>query len=658
MSALDAQPGEFLSINVVGTRFALRPRHLTLNRDEAGGPERFNIKGQVYYNHWQGVSPRLKDFCRDLPEASWDKRNECYATPITDSVALAIDHFWSRNALVFGTGAAMESFNKLLEDWDRGSGIAIQAAKFKADGTVPTLPANWQERADFPLSPYQKTAAKLALDAGNFALWMDRGTGKTATAIQIMNMVTIMHRDGEIECRGSMPRFLIVVPKNVRRNWQREMEKFSHVPGKVSVMRGSLHRRTRILGEMLAPSEDVQFSALIVGFDGVRTTEDYLRMVPWDAIIVDEAHNVKSSKTARWKSLIGLRDADSKRRIELTGSPIGNSPTDLWSQLEFLEEGASGFAYVKTFKEFHGEWAGNSKDHHGVEKLVGVKNIPFLQERLAKLSFSVSKEEAGLNLPDKVYSQREVYMTKRQSELYKELETQLAVEIEDKLTGEVVDSVTISNVLTMLLRLAQVTSGFITYDAQFDDDGEVVTPKRIVHFDENPKYGELLELLQDQRDPNAKTIIWCQFVENITGISDMLTAEGIPNVTYYGAIKDDARDEAVDAFNRNDEVKVFIGNPQTAGEGLNLLGYEPGENEGDTFCDMEVFFSNGWSNILRNQAEDRAHRRGTKMPVEIVDLVVPDTIDEEILDRLLMKKEMATTITDLRPTLARVLAHQ
>ena len=250
-------------------------------------------------------------------------------------------------------------------------------------------------------------------------------------------------------------------------------------------------------------------------------------------------------------------------------------------------------------------------------------------------------------------------MTKAQKELYVKIENELAAEIEDKLSGEV-DELTVSNVLTQLLRLAQITSGYVTYDPVVNDDGDVVRPRREVRLNpgKNPKIEELMALLHEDRDPRAKTIVWCQFINNIHEISDALNEAGIKHGCYFGAVKQDKRDEIVDAFNNDPEFRVIIANPQTAGEGLNLLGYDvDNAEESDTYCDMEVFFSSGWSAILRGQAEDRAHRRGTRMPVQIIDLVAPGTIDEEILDRVLEKREMADTVADLRATLSRVLNH-
>lgn len=664
---------DYLGIDLIAReektkKFLLRARSLTQNSDEKVGNERYTIHGETFFDHWSGPSfDAVKFLNESLYESSFDKRAERHSCPATDLNAVTILRSWSRERLVFVSDEARREFDRLISDFEFGESVAIQAARFKNEGVVPALPEAWRERKDCPLSAYQRTAVKLALDVPAFMLHMDRGTGKTPCAIQYINTLALMLERGEISGGvkrrdgGKMLRVLVVAPKNVRLNWKREFEKFSHVPGKVSTLRGGASKRVRCLAAAAAADDGCSFSVLIASYDGVRTTADYLAMLPWDAVVIDEAHAIKDPNTERFKALLQIRNS-SARRLELTGTPIGNSPADLFAQFEFAREGASGFTSRRAFRDFHGVFTTVDNGAQGIQKLIGLQNVPLLQERLARMSFSISKEEAGLHLPDKVRSVTEVQMTQYQADVYNRLSDQLALEIEDKLSGEIVDEITVKNVLTMLLRLAQITSGFITYDAKIDPDTKtVITPSRQVELSEtNPKVQALLDLLQDEdRDPKAKTIVWCQFIHNIHIISEALTKAGIKHGCYYGGTSSEERDRLVDGFNNDPDFKVLVCNPQTAGEGLNLLGYNLQKpEESKTYCDMEVFFSIGWSAILRAQAEDRAHRRGTRMPVQIIDLVVPGSIDEEILKRITNKREMAETVSDLKDTLLSILRTQ
>jgi SNF2 family DNA or RNA helicase len=452
-----------------------------------------------------------------------------------------------------------------------------------------------------------------------------------------------------------MIRALIICPQQVRLNWQREFDKFATCKGKVSIMRGDLHDRVRKIAEMINAEDGLQFSATICAYDSYVRTSTYIGLVEWDIVVTDECHYYKDPRTNRWQE---IRNCQAKYKVAMSGSPIGNSPMDLWSQLEFLGDGFSGFRSYKAFRKFHGIYEKvQQTGAHGVEKLVGVKNIPLLQERLARLSFAVTKAEAGLSLPDKTYSIYEVQMEPYQAKCYAKLQDQLALEIEDKMSGEIVDEVTIKNILTQLLRLAQITSGYITYDEKRDELGNVLAERRTEELcPVNPKFEAIKDLLTEDRDPRAKTVIWCTFKHNIHRISRGLTELGILHGCYHGDVPLDERDRLVDEFNNNPNFKVLVCNPQTAGEGLNLLGYNLKNPElTDTFCDMEIFFSINWSAIGRAQAEDRIHRRGTRMPVQVIDLIVPGSIDEEIHSNVTEKRKMAATVADLKSTLTKVL---
>jgi SNF2 family DNA or RNA helicase len=132
--------------------------------------------------------------------------------------------------------------------------------------------------------------------------------------------------------------------------------------------------------------------------------------------------------------------------------------------------------------------------------------------------------------------------------------------------------------------------------------------------------------------------------------------EGICAVPYYGKTSEKDRDDVVYRFNHDRDVKVLVGNPACGGAGLNLLGYPPDlANEYDTNCTHHIYYAQDWSMIKRSQSSDRSHRRGTRKPVRITDLVVPGTIDEEIRRRVTSKMMTAYEIGDIRQILKAVL---
>ena len=210
-------------------------------------------------------------------------------------------------------------------------------------------------------------------------------------------------------------------------------------------------------------------------------------------------------------------------------------------------------------------------------------------------------------------------------------------------------------ILTKLLRLAQITSGFIVFNPVYDVNGDVESAGSIDRLDPNPKVERLVEILKE-KGPNQKTIVWSCWVQDIKTIASRLELEGIDAVTYYGGTSDADRDIAVARFNNDPACKVFIGNPAAGGTGLNLRGYDP-DKESSTNCDHVIYFSQNWSMVSRSQSEDRVHRRGTRVNVRITDLCIPGTIDEEIRTRVTDKRNVAYQMQDIRNILRILLDH-
>lgn len=581
---------------------------------------------------------------KTFPESEWlgarnyDKQR-LYRLGATDFTALTIQHCFPEEQLLYGDEEAELRYQYLCKRFVAQDARAALQANYKLHAAEPEMPKGWVDHPDFPLSKCQRTAVAFGFKQEASALFMDRGTGKTATAINRFCNEAVLKK--------SMYRVLIVCPNQVRMNWQREIEKFATCRGKVTIIRGTKEKRVRAFVQAAMSEPDCEFSAVIVGYDTMAAADElYVKYRMWNLVVCDESHFFKSSYTKRWKTMLKLREASHQRMI-LTGTPIGNSMMDLWTQFEFLGLGLSGFTKFGNFRKFHGDFM---QVGEGIQKLIGHKNVPLIQERLARMSFTVTKEEAGLDLPDKVYDLAEAEMTTKQAKVYKQVANDLYAELEDRLSGDV-SPMTIENALTSLMRLAQITSGFITFDAVHDpENGVEISPRKIQQIEEsaNPKIEAVREMLRES-DPQAKTLIWCCFVEDIKQLEALLIDEGIGGGSYYGATSEKDRQINNDAFNNDPNFRVLICNPQTAGEGLNLLGYDVNNpEESQTYCDHEIFFSCNWSAIQRGQAEDRAHRRGTRMPVRITDLIVPDTIDEEIRNRVKDKQSGAMSVLDIK----------
>lgn len=621
--------------------------------------------GRKFIQAWIAPSDEAKTFLARIPESKYlgaanANRPDDWQIAATDYTVVMTHHCWPKDRIIFISDEAETMFTYYLRRFMAQTARAELQARFKIDNNLPAMPQDFVDHSELPLSPAQRAAVLYGLGHEGTAYFMDKGTGKTATAIGRICLEAKRTRLGQYG-PARMMKVLIIVPKKARLNWEREFERFATVPGKVVAIRSWKLERLKSYTHIARQDTDCAFSAAIVAYDTAANDVDILCKFDWDVIVCDESHNFKSDRTKRWKFLLQLRD-HAMRRIALTGTPIGNSIFDLYTQLEWLFEGGSGFNTFGAFRRWHGKFERGVEDAsgHAVERLVGYENVPLLQERLARLSFSVTKKEAGLNLPDKVYSSVEVEMTAKQTEFYKKMAEHLAIEIEEYLASSTLPKqITAENVLTRLMRLAQITSGFVKWNAQYDIETGEQMPGHIEQIPGgNPKIDAMLEeLLDPENDPNEKTIVWAIFREDLRAIADALTAKGIKHTVIHGGINDKAREQAEWDFNNDPTVKVLVANPQAAGDSLNFLGYDWQETAPklSTYTGCEMYFSCNWSYLLRSQSEDRAHRRGTKCTVRIVDLVVPGTIDEEIRQRILQKERTALEIQDIREILQRVL---
>lgn len=570
----------------------------------------------------------------------------------TDFSVLVIGSSWPREQLEFSDDDTLQVFNYLKLRFARQTILARQRAEFKESGTLPAPPAGYVEHPDYPLNPYQKAALFTCIGEEGSALFMEQGTGKTPIVIaRVCYEAMKCHR---------MYRALVVCPKNARMNWQNEVIKFSTLQGKIAVLRGGLVNRVKMLAEALKAEPGCKFTVVVVSYDIMRRNFELLKspwreeLGSWDLLVLDESHFIKGSYSKRSGSAVSFRDF-AKSRMVLTGTPVCNGVHDLWAQLEFLYEGGSGFLDQKKFREYYLKFAEKRRSRFA-RVVIGTQNLPVLKERLARVSFITTKREALPYLPEKTYDAYEVEMTPEQRDAYEQLALHLVAEIEQDLKNSDASSrhITVNNILVKLLRLAQVTSGFVAFDQEYTDTGGRIDMERIKFFRPNPKAEALIDILS-QRQPEDKFIVWATFVPDILEISARLLDEGIGHVTYYGATDERMREKAVWAFNNDPTCAVFVGNPSAGGTAINLWGYNPEKPEMTTNCSRVVYYSQNWSMPVRAQSEDRCHRIGTRTSVQYTDLVVPGTIDEEIRARVLGKKMRALEAQDLREVLAQVL---
>jgi len=607
-------------------------------------------------------SSAAQSWAKNLPEAQQVKSGYNYPAwkiAATDISAQIIRSNWSHDngsKLRFESENAQILYQYLISQWSVQEKLADNFANYKASRAVPEACTELEVSAELPLTPYQKVAAVNCMLSEGYALFFKPGVGKTAPVI-----ATICNEAKAYYAKTGYPyRAIIIPPKNVKMNWQNEFLRFSTQCMAISVIRGNQLDRVKQLTEALMVEPEAIANIVIASYETVVKSWESLQYVDWQLACCDESHFIKNQATKRWKFLKQLRDK-SQKRIILTGTPIANTPLDLYTQLEFLGQGWSGFSSWEAWRKFYGVYS-DGENGNGRKELVGMQNLPFMQERLTRLSMIISKEEALPDLPGKVYDQIEVEMSDEQSEAYDKAAASIAYEIENTLDSSIAaigKAMTMNNVLTRLLRLAQITCGFVTWDEQRDiDTDEIIQPKEIEWFAEQPKLDALIELLKE-KEADEKTIIWSCWVPVIEQISERLQKEGLGHVTYYGKTSEKDKAEAEEAYNCEPEYSIFVGNPASGGVGLNLVGYPYHDAAlaaaSKTDTTHIIHYAGNWSATQREQGEDRGHRRTTRRNVRVTDLCVPNSIDEEIRTRVMGKMLQAMEVSDLRVIIQNVL---
>lgn len=565
---------------------------------------------------------------------------------VNDLNALVI-HDAANGELEFVDDTAKAYFEKELALGLALNETAKKHAAWELNKTVPD--GTLCENEDLPLADYQRVACHLSRSVPGFAYFMEQGTGKTPPVV-----VRICTDAQELK-EDRMYRVIVVCPKNVRLNWKNEIERFASCPGKVVVLRDGPVKRIRALAQAMSRENDEKFTVVIVSYGLlVQSWDTVLKYIPFDLAVCDETHNFKAPKAGRTEAVLALRD-NATKRMALTGTPVVNSALDLYTQLEFLEKGLSGFKSFNAFKNKFGVYA---KSHDGTrDVLQGVQNLPVIKERLAQVSFRVTKDQVLKDLPEKQYDIVEVEMGTKQAEDYAQLSTQLALEIEEMLdkAEESKRSLIMNNALVKMMKLAQITSGFLYLSAERGPDGEVIHEKDIYFYRDNPKLDALEEEIR-QMGPNDKWIIWSCWRPDMQMIAARFSKMGLNFVEFHGGTKDLDREESVRRYNYDPSCKLFLGNPEAGSAGLNLLGYDYDGSPPQLLTNTTrmIHYANSYKPVQRWQSDDRGHRRGTRCPVRISDLVVPNTIDEDIRVRVLNKKKSALDVQDLREILKKV----
>ena len=467
---------------------------------------------------------------------------------------------------------------------------------------------------NFKTKPYahQMTALEKSWDKNEYGYFMEMGTGKSKVLVDNMAM---------LYDKGRINGAVIIAPKGVYRNWlSQEIPNHlpSHVQHKTVLWTASTSKaKDKEYRQLFETDDDLHI--LIVNVEALSTKRGLEFVAKFlnchEALLtIDESTTIKNPKAKRTKSILLLSKRAKYRRI-LTGSPVTKSPLDLYTQCNFLNEFLLGFSSYYAFRNRYANMIDKNFGGRRVQLIGSYKNLDELANSIKAFSYRVLKEDC-LDLPEKVYTRREVELTDEQDQAYATMKSAALAQLKGKMA-------TAPHVLTQLMRLHQITCGHLK------NDDETITEIK------NNRLKELLNLLEEVE---GKVIIWANYIYDIKNIVKAISDEYGPEsiVEYYGNISAEQRQKNIEKFqDPNSKARFFIGNPQTGGYGITL-----------TAANTVIYYSNGYDLEKRLQSEDRAHRIGQKKSVTYIDLIAPKTVDEKIVKALRSKMDIANTIMD------------
>lgn len=454
---------------------------------------------------------------------------------------------------------------------------------------------------------HQKNAVERFVDKPYGALFCEMGTGKTKIVLDIVQNANLVSD------------VVVIAPNGLHHNWASN-EIPRHYPNQVDVFcwKGPIKSKKRKQEFTRFLNSSLRTRMLLINVEALRTSAGYDTTdkfldssVTTKHMIIDESTCIKNPKALQTKNVLKLSKKTDKRWI-LNGTPITQGPLDLFSQCKFLDAHALPYTTYTAFKHKFAIETTMTMGQRAFKKIIGYQNIEELTKLLEPFSLRLEKKDC-LDLPDKTFSTVSVELEPEQERMYQRMKDDCIIEFE---SGTIV---TATMALTQLVKLHQILTGFVV-----TDEGEAVSLK-------NNRVKMLLQIAET----SGPLVIFCAYKQNVHDLEEALTEKyGKESVVVYsGDTPSNQRSEAVEKF-QNGNAQFFIGT-SAAAKGLTL-------HRASTM----VYYSNNYSLETRLQSQDRIHRIGQNKKCTYIDLVVPNSLDDIILKRLMQKKELSSMVLD------------
>lgn len=454
------------------------------------------------------------------------------------------------------------------------------------------------------LRPYQKVGYQwlrtLAEHGLGGILADDMGLGKTLQSIVYIT-AALQQNPGE--------HFLIVCPTSLVYNWKEELEKFAPFIRCDIVTGAPKNRQATIEGYK-------NLDVLITSYPLIRRDIELYESITFHTVVIDEAQYIKNAGSLSAQSVKRLK---TKNRFALTGTPIENSLSELWSIFDFLMP-----MYLLSHSKFVNQYEKPilRNDKEALEDL-GRHIHPFILRRM--------KKEVLTELPDKIETKMLVDMTEEQRKVYNAFIENIRGELGINIEGTNMEQSKIK-ILAALTRLRQICCHPSTFLDQYEGG--------------SGKLDLLMDIVLEAIANEHRILIFSQFTSMLQIIAERLKKENIEFFNLEGSTPGDVRSDYVKRFNAG-EGSVFLISLKAGGTGLNLVG-----------ADMVIHYDPWWNPAVEDQATDRAYRIGQKNSVQVIRLITQGTIEEKINKLQMRKKDLSDSVIQTKELFINMLSRE
>ncbi len=414
-------------------------------------------------------------------------------------------------------------------------------------------------------------------------------------------------------CKENKKPIMVVCPSSLSLNWFAEIEKFAgNIKG--IVIRGSATTRKEQI-------KNIQnYDVVITSYDLLKRDIEVYNESDYEFryLIADEAQYMKNSNTQNAKAIKQIR---ARTKYALTGTPIENSLSELWSIFDFLMPG-----YLFSYKKFKENYEMPIIKNEDTERMNKLRMLiePFVLRR--------TKKQVLTELPDKTVTVLNNEMEDEQQKVYLTYLAQAKSELNDMISTNGFENSQIQ-ILSALTRLRQICC----HPSLFLDN----------YKGESSKLNQCIEIIKDAISSGHKILLFSTYTSMFEIIEKNLRKEEIQYFKLTGQTKVDRRIELVDEFNKNENIKVFLISLKAGGTGLNLTG-----------ADMVIHYDPWWNLSAENQATDRAYRIGQKNNVQVYKLITKNSIEEKIFDLQEKKAKLIDNVLDTKTSFINKLSKE